>query len=112
MIGRTVVEDRYRVRAHGNVVHKTKALLARLIVDGGLGRAIPNTPRNERKINGAILACWSLVHGLTQLIADGLVGPGKKSDELFDTLLKGMLDGLAVKCPALPLGTWVGPQVQ
>src|SRR4029077_9726149 len=61
---------------------KTKALLARLIVDGGLGRAIPNSPRNERKINGAILACWSLVHGLTLLLADGLVGPTQKSAEL------------------------------
>ena len=36
------------------------------------------TPRNERKIAGAILACWSLVHGLTLLLADGLVGPRDK----------------------------------
>src|SRR6476620_4157449 len=34
---------------------KTKALLAGLIVAGGLGRAIAHTPRNERKIAGAIL---------------------------------------------------------
>ena len=61
---------------------KTKELLASLIRDGGLGHAIPDTVRNERKISGALLACWSLVHGLTQLIADGLVGPGKKADEL------------------------------
>jgi AcrR family transcriptional regulator len=87
-----------------------RALLAGLIRDGALGKAIPDTPRNERKIAGAILACWSLVHGLTQLIADGLVGPDKKSDELCETLLQGMLDGLTAKCPTLPLGTWVGPQ--
>src|ERR1700752_647485 len=87
-----------------------KALLAGLIRDGALGTAIPDTPRNERRIAGAILACWSLVHGLTQLIADGLVGPGKKADELCESLVQGMLDGLAVKCPALPAGTWVGPQ--
>lgn len=87
-----------------------RALLASLIRDGALGKAIPDTPRNERKIAGAILACWSLVHGLTQLIADGLVGPDKKSDELCETLLQGMLDGLTAKCPTLPLGTWVGPQ--
>src|ERR1700687_6029899 len=37
---------------------KTKALLAGIIRDGGLGRAIPDTPRNERKIAGAILTCW------------------------------------------------------
>jgi AcrR family transcriptional regulator len=37
---------------------KTKALLAGLIVAGGLGRAIADTPRNERKVAGAILACW------------------------------------------------------
>jgi hypothetical protein len=89
---------------------RARTLLAGLIRDGALGHAIPDTPRNERKIAGAILACWSLVHGLTQLIADGLVGPGKKSGEICETLVKGMVDGLAVRCPALPLGAWVGPQ--
>jgi AcrR family transcriptional regulator len=89
---------------------KTKALLADVIVKGGLGRVIPNTPRNERKIAGAILACWSLVHGLTMLLADGLVGPAKKSDELSDSVVQGLLDGLATKLLALPPGTWVGPQ--
>jgi hypothetical protein len=44
------------------------------------------------------------------LLADGLVGPRKKSDELSDTIVRGMLDGLAIKVPALPSGTWVGPQ--
>ena len=90
---------------------KTKALLAGVIIAGGLGRAIPHTPRNERKIAGAILACWSLVHGLTLLLADGLVGPKKKSGALGDSLVQGMLDGLAAELPALPPGTWVGPQI-
>jgi AcrR family transcriptional regulator len=89
---------------------KTKALLAGVIVAGGLGRPIPNSARNERKIAGAILACWSLVHGLTMLLADGLVGPRKKSDELSDNVVQGILDGLAAKLPVLPLGTWIGPQ--
>jgi AcrR family transcriptional regulator len=89
---------------------KTKALLAGLIVAGGLGRAIAHNPRNERKIAGAILACWSLVHGLTLLLADGLVGPKKKSGALVDSLVQGILDGLASELPALPPGTWVGPQ--
>jgi hypothetical protein len=90
---------------------RTRALLTGVIVEGALGHAIPNTPRNERKIAGAILACWSLVHGLTMLLADGLVGPRKKSDALGDSVVQGMLDGLASKLPALPPGTWVGPQV-
>lgn len=90
---------------------KTKALLAGVIVAGGLGRAIPHTARNERKIAGAILACWSLVHGVTLLLADGLVGPRNKSGALGDSLVQGMLDGLAAEIPALPPGTWVGPQV-
>ena len=88
---------------------KTKALLAGVIAAGGLGRAIPDT--NERKIAGAILACWSLVHGLTLLLADGLVGPKKKSGALCDSLVQGILDGLAADLPALPPGTWVGPQM-
>jgi AcrR family transcriptional regulator len=89
---------------------KTKALLAGIIVAGGFGQPIPNTAKNERKIAGAILACWSLVHGLTLLMADGLVGPKKKADALSETLLKGLLEGLAADLPALPPGTWVGPQ--
>jgi AcrR family transcriptional regulator len=89
---------------------KTKALLASVIVAGGLGRAIPHTPRNDRKIAGAILACWSLVHGLTLLLADGLVGPKEKSGALADRLVQGLLDGLAAELPILPPGTWVGPQ--
>jgi hypothetical protein len=44
------------------------------------------------------------------LLADGLVGPRKKSHELGDNVLEGMLDGLATKFPALPPGTWIGPQ--
>ena len=90
---------------------KTKALLAGLIIDGALGRAIPNSPRNEGKIDGAILACWSLVHGLTLLLADGIVGPRKKCDELGESLVQGMLDGLAAKLPTLPPGTWIGGQL-
>ena len=89
---------------------KTKALLAGVIVAGGLGRPILNIVRNERKIAGAILACWSLVHGLTLLLADGLVGPKKKAGALADSLVQGLLDGLAGDLPVLPPGTWVGPQ--
>jgi AcrR family transcriptional regulator len=89
---------------------KTKALLAAVIVAGGLGRPILNTVRNERKIAGAILACWSLVHGLTLLLADGLVGPKKKAGALADSLVQGLLDGLATDLPVLPPGTWVGPR--
>ena len=81
-----------------------------MIAAGGLGRAIPDT-RNERKIAGAILACWSLVHGLTLLLADGLVGPKKKAGALGDSLVQGMLDGLAAQLPILPPGTWIGPQL-
>jgi len=102
--------DRSRPAIELAEAEKAKALLAGVIVAGGLGSAIPLTSRNERKIAGAILACWSLVHGLTLLLADGLVGPKKKSGVLADRLLQGMLDGLAAKLPALPPGTWVGPQ--
>ena len=89
---------------------KTKALLAGTIAKGGLGMAIPNIPRNERKIAGTILACWSLVHGLTMLLADGLVGPRNRYNKLSDVVVQSMLDGLRSKFPALPAGTWLGPQ--
>jgi hypothetical protein len=44
-------------------------------------------------------------------LADGLVGPKKKAGALGDSLVEGILDGLAVELPALPDGAWVGPQV-
>jgi AcrR family transcriptional regulator len=102
--------DRSRPAIELAEAEKTKALLAGVISAGGLGHAIPHTPRNERKIAGAILACWSLVHGLTLLLADGLVGPRKKCGALGDSLVQGLLDGLAAELPVLPPGTWVGPQ--
>ena len=102
--------DRSRPTIELAEAEKTKGLLAGVIIAGGLGRAIPQTARNERKIAGAILACWSLVHGLTLLLADGLVGPKKKSGALADSLVQGLLDGLAAELPALPAGVWLGPQ--
>jgi hypothetical protein len=50
------------------------------------------------------------MHGLTLLLADGLVGPREKSGELGKSLVQALLDGLAANFPALPPGTWVGPQ--
>ena len=100
--------DRSRPAIELAEAEKTKSLLADVIVAGGLGRAIPHSARNERQIAGAILACWSLVHGLTLLLADGLIGPKNKSGALGDRLVQGMLDGLAAA--ALPPGTWIGPQ--
>jgi len=89
---------------------KTKALLADAIIRGALGRAIPNTPRNEPKIAGAILIFWSLMHGLTLLLVDRLVGPSGKTDELSESVLQGLLQGLATRIPVLPRDTWVGPR--
>jgi hypothetical protein len=89
---------------------KTKALLADAIAQGALGRPLPMTPRNARKIAAAILIFWSLMHGLTLLLVDRLVGPSRKTDELSESVLQGMLEGLAKKIPALPAGVWVGPR--
>lgn len=89
---------------------KMGELFQRAITDGALGRPIADSGRNARKIAGAILACWSLAHGLTLLMVDGLVGPSEKSDKLCESLVQGIIDGLKVGVPVLPPGTWVGPQ--
>lgn len=86
-----------------------KALLVDAISNGALGRPIPNTTENTREIDGAILAFWSQMHGLTLLLVDRLVGPSEKMAELTESLLQGMLDGLANCIPAIPAGVWVGP---
>ncbi len=89
----------------------TRALLAGAFFNGALGEAIPRTARNERKIDGAILVYWSLLHGLTLLLIDGLVGPTEKADELAESVWDGVIDGLAVRIPILPADAWVGPSV-
>jgi AcrR family transcriptional regulator len=88
----------------------TKALLAEAIRDGALGRVLQRTARNDRKIEGAILVYWSLLHGLTLLLIDGLVGPSEKADELSERVWEGIVDGLAAKIPILPTDAWVGPR--
>ena len=89
---------------------KMRQLFQRAIAEGALGEPIADAARNARKIAGAILTCWSLAHGLTLLMVDGLVGPKEKSDKLCESLVQGIIDGLRASFPALPPGTWVGPQ--
>ena len=104
--------DDARPAIERGAAEKIKTLLAGAITDGALGRALSSKrQQNDRKIAGAILVCWSLAHGLTLLLTDGLVGPRKNSDELGESVLQGILDGLAAKFPTVPPGTWVGPQV-
>lgn len=84
--------------------------LQRAIAEGVLGQPLAGAARNGRKTAGAILTCWSLVHGLTLLMVDGLVGPKEMSDKLCESLMQGIIDGLKAGFPLLPPGTWVGPQ--
>jgi AcrR family transcriptional regulator len=89
---------------------KLREQLQRVIIDGALGQPIDGVVRNARKIAGAILPCWSLVHGLTLLMVDGLVGPKEKAGKLCESLVQGIIEGLEENFPTLPPGTWVGPQ--
>jgi hypothetical protein len=84
-----------RIAIERAATEKIKALLAGAITDCALGRAIRNNKQYDLNIAGAVLVCWSLVHGLTLLFADGLVGPRKKSDELCESVVQGIFDGLA-----------------
>jgi AcrR family transcriptional regulator len=102
--------DDHRPAIEIAAAEKTKALLADAIAHGALGRPLSKTPRNERKIAAGILIFWSLMHGLTLLLVDRLVGPSRNTDELSESILQGMLEGLANKIPALPPGAWVGPR--
>lgn len=88
---------------------EAKALLCSAMVDGALREPIPKNAKNERKLNGAILACWSLLHGLTMLLVDGLVGPGEKHEALCDSLMQALLQGLIDNVPSLAPTIWLGP---
>ncbi|APO66269.1 TetR family transcriptional regulator protein [Rhizobium gallicum] len=103
-------QDNGRPAVERTAAENMKALLVDAISDGALGRPIPNTAANTRKIDGAILIFWSQMHGLTLLLVDRLVGPNDKMEALTESVLQGMLDGLANSIPAIPAGVWVGPR--
>jgi hypothetical protein len=71
--------------------------------------ALRNTPQNERMIAGAILIFWSQMHGLTLLLVDRLVSLNGNTDELAESVLQGVLEGLATRIPVLPPGECIGP---
>jgi AcrR family transcriptional regulator len=102
-------QDEARPAIERTAAYNMKALVVDAISDGALGRRIADTEANTRTIDGAILVFWSQMHGLTLLLADRLVGPSDKMEELTDNVLQGMLDGLVNSIPAVPEGVWVGP---
>ncbi|WP_426122962.1 TetR/AcrR family transcriptional regulator [Pararhizobium sp. PWRC1-1] len=85
-----------------------KALLVDAISDGALGPVVSGTA-SAPTVNGAILVFWSQMHGLTLLLVDRLVGPADKADELSESVMQGMLEGLANSIPVVPPGVWIGP---
>ena len=52
----------------------------------------------------------TILDGSGRFLVDRLVGPSRKIDELSESVLQGMLEGLAKRIPALPAGVWVGPR--
>ncbi|MGO4114567.1 TetR/AcrR family transcriptional regulator [Rhizobium ruizarguesonis] len=102
-------QDDGRPAIERTAAYNMKALIVDAISDGALGRPIADTEANTRMFDGAILVFWSQMHGLTLLLADRLVGPSDKMEELTKSVLQGMLDGLANCIPAIPSGVWVGP---
>ncbi|MGZ2488173.1 AcrR family transcriptional regulator [Rhizobium pisi] len=102
-------DDGRRPMVERTAAYNMKALIVEAISDGALGRPIADTESNTRTIDGAILVFWSQMHGLTLLLADRLVGPGDKIEELTENVLQGMLDGLVNSIPVVPEGVWVGP---
>jgi AcrR family transcriptional regulator len=102
-------QDESRPVIERTAAYSMKALIVNAICDGALGSQIEDTEANTRTIDGAILVFWSQMHGLTLLLADRLVGPGDKMEELTDNVLQGMLEGLVNSIPAVPEGVWIGP---
>ncbi len=101
-------QDDGRPAIERTAAENMKTLLVDAISDGALGRLIPSAA-STREIDGAILIFWSQLHGLTLLLVDRLVGPREKMDELSESVLQGMLNGLANSIPPLPAGVWIGP---
>lgn len=102
-------EDSGRPDIERTAAEDMKALLVEAISDGALGRILQNTPAHVPGVDGAILIFWSQMHGLTLLLVDRLVGPAERADELSESVLQGMLDGLANGIPTVPEGVWIGP---
>ncbi|MBB4288994.1 AcrR family transcriptional regulator [Rhizobium leguminosarum] len=109
MFGGYLGQDDGRPLIERTAAYSMKALIVDAISDGALGHPIADTEANTRTFDGAILVFWSQMHGLTLLLADRLVGPSDKMEELTESVLQGMLEGLANCIPAIPSGVWVGP---
>jgi len=102
-------QDESRPVIERTAAYTMKALIVSAISDGALGRRVEESEANAQTIDGAILVFWSQMHGLTLLLVDRLVGPSDKMEELTESVLHGMLEGLVNSIPAMPEGVWVGP---
>ena len=89
---------------------KTKALLAGVIIAGGSGTRYPAhlaQRTKDRRRDSGVLVPRAWTHSAAGRRARR---PEEKVWRAGDSLVQGMLDGLATELPTLPPGTWVGPQ--
>jgi AcrR family transcriptional regulator len=97
-------------------IEKAAGAKARAIVDETLAEAVrsgalPSSMANPREAAAASLALWSLLHGLSMLAIDDIVGPPQEVETLVEPFLGTLLDGVASHPPALPKNIWVAPRL-
>jgi AcrR family transcriptional regulator len=90
---------------------KAQAVFAQTLAESVQGRAFPSSLGGPHEAAAALVAVWSLLHGVTMLAIDDFVGPPSNVAALADSLISALLDGLAVSAPALPANIWIAPRL-
>jgi AcrR family transcriptional regulator len=103
-------QDNNRPAVERTAAFAMRSLIVSAICEGAIGEAIPDTKENSSRIDTAMLALWSQVHGLTLLLIDGLVGPVDAADTLVDLMLQTLIEGLSTLPSIVPASVWIGPQ--
>ena len=74
---------------------RARAVLDEVILRGARSGEFAIPPADERAIKTAMLAIWSVAHGLTTLLIDNLVRIEAPVAELIDGVLRVAMEGLA-----------------
>ena len=90
---------------------KAQAIFAETLAEAVQAGVFPSSLAGPREAAAALVAVWSLLHGVTMLAIDDFVGPPSNITTLVDSLLGALLDGLAKSAPALPVNIWIAPRL-
>jgi AcrR family transcriptional regulator len=85
-----------RPRVYVKAADEAKAVLVGIIERGAARGVFPALHNNPKRVQVAVLAAWSIVHGLTMLAIDGFTGamPRRALDAAAEQIAQTLVNGL------------------